>query len=273
MTRKCEGGTSDGQHFRGAHALVTGATGGIGSETVLALLRKGAAVSALDLDPLRLDALVSIWEREGGDPSRLAVCAADVRDSHSIARAVEHAHSNFGAIDLLANVAGIVHTGGFMDTSEDDWNAVFAVNLMGAANVCRAVAPSMIERRRGAIVNVGSNSGSSPRLGMSVYSSSKAALAQMTRCLALELAEHGIRCNLVSPGATDSCMLDSMTGVGTSREDLLKGSLDSYRHRTPLQKIAIPADVANAILFLLSDQASHITMHDLRVDGGATLGC
>jgi 2,3-dihydro-2,3-dihydroxybenzoate dehydrogenase len=129
----------------------------------------------------------------------------------------------------------------------------------------------MIARKRGAIVNVSSNAATTPRASMGAYAASKAAVTQMTRCLGLELAEHGIRCNIVSPGSTDTEMQRAMWRTGSSAERVIEGSLADYRLGIPLRKIAQADDIVDSILFLLSDRASHITLHDLRVDGGATL--
>ena len=107
--------------------------------------------------------------------------------------------------------------------------------------------------------------------GMGAYAASKAAVTQLSRCLGLELAPHGIRVNIISPGSTDTPMQQAMWAQGSSRETVIAGSGENYRLGIPLQKIATPEEIAEAVLFLLSDRASHITLSDLRVDGGATL--
>ena len=127
------------------------------------------------------------------------------------------------------------------------------------------------ERRAGAIAVVSSNAATTPRAGMAAYAASKAAATQFTRCLGLELAPHGIRVNIVSPGSTDTAMQRAMWALGSSREAVIAGDPARWRLGIPLAKIATPDEIARAVLFLLSDQASHITLHDLRVDGGATL--
>jgi 2,3-dihydro-2,3-dihydroxybenzoate dehydrogenase len=136
----------------------------------------------------------------------------------------------------------------------------------------QAVARRMRSRRKGAVVTISSNAALVPRVKQGAYCASKAGVSHLMRCFALELAPHGIRCNSVDPGATETDMIRNMVknmGIG---DLLLKGSLDAFRVGTPLGKNAQVEDVANAVLFLLSDQAGHITLHDLVVDGGATLG-
>lgn len=130
----------------------------------------------------------------------------------------------------------------------------------------------MKERRAGTIVTVSSNAAFVPRVGMAAYASSKAAATAFTKCLGLELAEFGIRCNVVSPGSTDTPMLRGMWKTDSDRSVTIDGSLGSYRAGIPLGKLARPEDVADAVAFLVSDRAGHITMHDMCVDGGATLG-
>lgn len=136
----------------------------------------------------------------------------------------------------------------------------------------RAVARRMIRRRAGTIVTVSSNAAYVPRMRMAAYAASKAASTAFTKCLGLELAEYGIRCNVVSPGSTDTPMLRGMWTDESGPRATIDGSLEAYRAGIPLRKLARPEDVAEAVAFLVSDRASHITMHDLCVDGGATLG-
>jgi len=157
------------------------------------------------------------------------------------------------------------------ELSNEQWMRTFAVNTHGVFHVCRKVAQGMMARRRGAIVNVSSNAAATPRAAMAAYAASKAAVTALSRCLGLELAAHGIRVNVVSPGSTDTAMQRAMWRQGSSREAVIAGDAAQFRLGIPLQKIATPTEIADAILFLLSDSASHITLHDLRVDGGATL--
>jgi len=252
--------------FTESRVLVTGAASGIGAAVVRALLAQGARVAALDLDELGLETL-----RAEAAPGQLHLATVDVADSAAVEQAVIDAEAAIGQLDKLACVAGVLQMGRIVDLTDEQWARPFAVNATGTFNVCRAVARGMIERRRGSIVNVSSNAAGTPRAGMGAYAASKAAVSQLTRCLALELSEYGIRCNIVSPGSTDTEMQRAMWREGSSRETVIEGSLAGYRLGIPLRKIATPEEIAESVLFLLSDRASHITLHDLRVDGGATL--
>lgn len=252
--------------FHGQHVLVTGAAGGIGAALARRLLHQGARVTGLDADATGLAAL-----QADATPERLGVHTVDVSDATAVDAAVADAEATFGPVDRLACVAGVLQMGRVIDLDDAQWSRTLAINAGGVFHVCRAVARRMVERRRGAIVNVSSNAASTPRAGMAAYAASKAAVTQLSRCLALELAEYGIRCNVVSPGSTDTEMQRAMWRQGSSRDAVVAGHAPSYRLGIPLQKIATPDDIVESILFLLSDRAGHITLHDLRVDGGATL--
>lgn len=253
-------------HLHPSIALVTGAAQGIGAVVAATLAGRGLTVAAADIDGASLCDMCASHDN-------LHPFVLDLRDAAAVVETVERAERELGAIDYLVNVAGVLYTGGAIDASDEDWMQSFAVNTHGVFFLTRAVARRMRERRRGAIVTVGSNAASTPRMGMAAYAASKAATAQYIRCLGLELAEYGIRCNLVSPGSTDTEMQRRYWRDGAgSAEQVIRGSLEKFRLGIPLRKLAQPEDIAQAVLFLLSDAAGHITMQDLVVDGGATLG-
>lgn len=251
----------------GRVAVVTGAAGGIGAAVVRALHGEGGIVAAFDRDGHRLASMRAGLPAE----ARVHTATLDVSRPDEVNRALATVERELGPVDYGVNVAGVLSTDVVVETSDETWAAVFAVNALGVFNVSRALARSMISRRRGAIVTVSSNAASIPRHGMAAYAASKAASTMFTRCLGLELAGFGIRCNVVAPGSTRTPMQQAMWAAGSTEETVIAGSLGTYRPGIPLRKIAEPADVASAVLFLLSDQASHITMADLYVDGGATL--
>jgi 2,3-dihydro-2,3-dihydroxybenzoate dehydrogenase len=249
-------------------ALITGAAAGIGAAIAHLLARHGARIAAVDLDPTGLNTLTDTLP----GPRHHACYLADVRDPATVEAAVDRAETELGPIGILVNVAGVLRTGPVLDTSDEDWAAVFAVNTSGVFHTSRAVGRRMATRREGCIVTVSSNAAGVPRVEMSAYAASKAAATHFTRCLALELAPHGIRCNVVAPGSTDTAMLRSMGSDGHPPQSAIDGSPEHYRVGIPLRKLARPDEVAEAVLFLASERASHITMQNLYVDGGAALG-
>lgn len=251
----------------GKVAMVTGAAAGIGAAVAHGLAREGARVAAVDLDASALRALTGELHGRGG---HLAL-PTDVRDMDAVTAAVARTETELGPIGILVNVAGVLRTGPALEVTEADWAAVFAVNSAGVFHASHAVGRRMVSRGSGCIVTVGSNAAGVPRANMSAYAASKAAAAHFTRCLALELAPHGIRCNVVAPGSTDTTMLRSMWHGDDGAQSTIDGAPDQYRVGIPLGKLAQPADVCDAVLFLASDRAGHITMQDLYVDGGAAL--
>ena len=243
--------------------VVTGAAQGIGAAVVRSLVHTGATVAGLDIQPNKLESL-----RTELSLQQFEFYNVDVSDSLKVEKTVDHIEQKLGAITGLVNVAGILTYKPIISLTDTDWERTFAVNTTGVFNISRSVARVMIPRRGGAIVTVGSNAASVPRQNMAAYAASKAAATHFTRCLGLELADVGIRCNVVSPGSTDTPMQHALW----TDKAVLRGSLDAFRTGIPLGKIASPEEIAESVLFLLSDKSSHITMHNLRVDGGATLG-
>lgn len=250
----------------GKLALVTGAAQGIGAAVVRALVRRGVRVAALDI---QIDSLRSL---DGQQSNSVHPYEVDLRCSQSVNAVVEEIETNRGPIDMLVNVAGILRMGSVVDLSDDDWESTFSVNTHGVFYLSRAVARRMMPRKHGVIVTVGSNAASVPRMQMAAYAASKAAACHFTKCLGLELAGHGIRCNIVSPGSTDTAMQRQLWQSDNDVQKVIAGSLASFKTGIPLERIASPDDIAAAVMFLLSDDARHITLHDLCVDGGATLG-
>lgn len=251
----------------GRVALVTGAARGIGAAVAAALAGSGASVAAVDLDPAGLADSVATLP----GPARHAAYPADVRDPVAVEETVGKVEAELGEIGILVNVAGVLRTGPALHITDRDWAEVFAVNTFGVFHACRAVGRRMAERGGGAIVTVASNAAGVPRAEMSAYAASKAAAAHFTHCLALELAPRGIRCNVVAPGSTDTPMLRSMWAGADGAQATIDGSPEHFKIGIPLRKLARPQDVADAVLFLVSDRAGHITMQDLYVDGGAAL--
>jgi len=240
-------------------AVVTGAAKGIGWATVQALVKAGAVPVLLDRDPQGLAVAHEQLAAEGAEHLAITV---DITDEKAVDAAFARIAARYGRVDILVNNAGIALRRPTVEMPIADWQAVVDVNLTAVFLCCRAAARSMIPAGRGAIVNVSSIMGLSggglyPNVS---YQATKGAIVNMTRALAVEWAGHGIRVNSVAP-----------TWVRTELTRGLFGDpelLARIRDMTPMRCLAEPADIADAIVFLASDQARLITGHTLPVDGG-----
>lgn len=249
--------------------LVTGAAGGIGAAVSRRLAEDGMSVAMLDRAGGALTEASAKLVADGLAATAFAVDVTRASEVNDVVRAVE---SRLGPIENLVHSAGLLRLAEVSELTDEDWSQMFAVNCTGVFLMSRAVVRSMIARRSGSIVTVASNSGGTARMGMAGYGASKAAASQFTKSLGLEVAEYGIRCNVVAPGSTDTPMLHAMWPDDGGRHRTIEGDLRTFKTGIPLGKLARPSDIADSVAFLLSDQASHITMHELTVDGGATLG-
>jgi len=250
--------------FAGRTAFVTGAAGGIGRALVEELLGAGARVMATDTQA----ALDAHAPESAAD---LLWHTLDVRDGIAVAEAVAAAEAAFGPLHLGVHAAGVLATGSVLDCPPEDWQRVLDINAGGTFNVTRAMGRAMAAAGGGALVVVSSNAAGIPRAGMAAYAASKAAATMLTRCIGLELAPLGVRCNIVAPGSTLTPMQTGMWADESGAGRVIAGDLATHRTGIPLGKLATPGDIAAAAMFLLSEQAGHVTMADLYVDGGATL--
>ncbi|QEU93745.1 2,3-dihydro-2,3-dihydroxybenzoate dehydrogenase [Streptomyces kanamyceticus] len=263
--------------FTGRTALVTGAGQGIGAAVATALAARGAHVVATDRDAHGIDELAAATRGSTAAPGTLATRGAitprvmDVTDHRAVSTVIGDVIRDHGSLDLLVNVAGILRTAPVAELTDADWADTFAVNTTGVFHTSRAAAAHMTARGSGCIVTVASNAAGIPRTGMAAYAASKAAATMFTKCLGLEIARSGVRCNVVAPGSTDTAMQRSLWTDDEAPRRVIAGDTETYRTGIPLGRIADPQDIADAVLFLASDRARHITLQELYVDGGATL--
>lgn len=244
--------------FAGRTVWVTGANQGIGRAVADRFHARGAAVIAFD----------RFWDAQ---PPYRAV-TLDIADADAVSGTCRALFAEGTVIDALANVAGILRMGPVEAVTDADWQETFAVNVAGPFHMMRALVPAFRRGRGGAIVSVSSNAAHVPRMGMAAYGASKAALTSLTMTVGLELAPFGVRCNVVSPGSTDTAMQRALWDGPDGAAATVRGDPDRFKLGIPLGKIATPQDIADTVVFLASPAAGHITMADLLVDGGATLG-
>lgn len=245
--------------------LITGASKGIGLKVAEKYTASGETVIATDKEINKSNI--------NCDSNRIHWLKMDVTDREEVKRVIDKVESEIGEIDILVSVAGVFKSCLAENTTIEEWNRIFQVNTTGVFNVTQTVAERMKSRKKGSIVVVSSNASKFPRVGMAAYAASKAAVSMYAKCLALELSEYGIRCNIVSPGSTNTDMQRQYwNGAKSVPDSVLKGDLKTYRLGIPLNKIAEPDEIADAIFFLASDKAGHITMEEVTVDGGATMG-
>jgi 2-hydroxycyclohexanecarboxyl-CoA dehydrogenase len=248
--------------LQGKTALVTGAGRGIGEAIADALAASGAAVAVGDLDgAAAAKSAAGISERHGGRTAGLAV---DIADSAAVRDAVARAESELGPVDVLVNNAGIDVIELFVDSAEQTWDRIIAVNLRGTITVTRAVLDGMIERGGGRIIHIASDAGRVGSSGEVVYSATKGGIIAFGKALAREVARHGITVNSVCPGPTDTALLAQVAAYSQKMHDGLARAI-------PLRRVGEPADIAGAVAFLASDQAAYITGQTLSVSGGLTM--
>lgn len=251
--------------FAGRVAWVTGAAGGIGAALARQLAHRGARVALSDREGAALDAVAKSL------PGSLAV-PFDLRSEAGATNAVKVIEAELGPLRHAALVAGTHAAGSFLELGEARELEQFEINTFGTMRCLRAAAVTMASRKQGSVVVVASLSAKMVRLNQAAYGASKAAINYYAKAAGLELAPLGVRVNVVHPGTTDTPMSRVVWDrAGLTEPPQIRGELARYRVPIPLGAVATPDEVANAITFLLSDAASHVTISEITVDGGVSL--
>ena len=243
------------KRFEGRVSIVTGASQGIGEAIARDLAGEGSTVVLVDVQMEKLEAVARTIVEAGGRADPRQVDVADTAAVESVVVAAAAAH---GRIDHLVNNAGITRDGLLMRMKEEDWDAVLRVNLKGTFNFSKAVIRPMIAAKYGRIVNIASVVGLMGNAGQANYAASKAGVIAFARSLAREVAARGITVNAVAPGYVTTAMTEGLP------EDVKKAFLEFI----PMKKFGLPKDVASAVKFLLSEEASYITGQVVSVNGG-----
>ncbi len=244
----------------GRVAIVTGGSRGIGRAIVCALAREGAKVAfAYHSNQQAADELVAELKREGRE---VVPFQCDVKQKSAAEQVVEAVLQKWEKIDILVNNAGVIRDSLLATMSEEHWAEVIATNLNGVFNFCQAVTRTMMSQRYGRMINVSSVAADFGNPGQSNYAASKGGVDGFTRCVATELAKRNITVNAVAPGFIETDMTIAVRSAAG----------DQIVKHIPARRLGKPEDVAHAVVFLATEEASYITGQVLRVDGGLTLG-
>jgi NAD(P)-dependent dehydrogenase (short-subunit alcohol dehydrogenase family) len=249
----------------GKRALITGGASGIGRAMALLFAREGAAVAVVDLDEAGGEAVVGMIE-DGGGQAIFVPC--DVTQAQDCWRTVRQTVDELGGLDILVNNAGIIRRATVLDTTEEEWDRVMAVNVKSIFLFSKYAVPVMAQAGGGVIINTASGWGLVGGRRAVSYCASKGAVVNMTRAMALDHGEQNIRVNCICPGDTDTPMLrDEARQLGEADERFLEEAA-----QRPLRRVGRPEDIAQAALYLASDEASFVTGTALVVDGGGLAG-
>ncbi|MFQ5681641.1 MAG: SDR family NAD(P)-dependent oxidoreductase [Candidatus Binatia bacterium] len=244
--------------LKGKVALITGFGSGLGRAIGGLYAAAGAAVMGTSMTEKKGKEALELIQREGG---KARFRPGDVSKADQMRVVVEEAVKEFGGLDIVVNSAGVRTNGDVTTLSEDDWDRTLNANLKGVFIVSRLGIPEMVKRGGGVIINISARSGMAGQAGRAAYCASKGGVITLTEAMAMDHAPQRIRVNCICPGPTRTPMVDTSTPKRLAR----------YAQRVPMGRIGEPEDVAQAALYLASDEASHVTAAILPVDGGMRL--
>jgi 2-hydroxycyclohexanecarboxyl-CoA dehydrogenase len=250
--------------LRGKTALVTGGGRGIGRAISLALAQEGAQVALLDI--LGDNAAAVAREIEAMGVKALAL-TADLTRRAQVEGAVADTLSQFGQIDILVNNAGWDRMEMFLDSEEETWDKIIAINFKGILYVCKAALPSMVARGQGKVISIASDAGRAGSTGEAVYAGTKGAIIAFSKTLAREMARHKITVNVVCPGLTETPLLQGIREQSPKTEKVI----EAVTRAIPLGRVGQPEDIAGAVVYLASPAADFVTGQTLSVSGGLTM--
>ena len=250
--------------LRGKTALVTGGGRGIGRAIALGLAQEGAQVAVLDI--LADNAVAVAGEIEGTGVKALAL-SCDLTKRAQVDRAIADTLAQFGQIDILVNNAGWDRMELFLDSEEETWDKIIAINFKGMLYVCKAALPSMVARGQGKVISIASDAGRAGSTGEAVYAGTKGAIIAFSKTLAREMARYKITVNVVCPGLTETPLLQSIREQSPKTEKVI----EAVTRAIPLGRVGQPEDIAGAVVYLASPAADFVTGQTLSVSGGLTM--
>ena len=248
-------------------ALITGGGGGIGAAIGQLFFQEGASVVLFDKGAESLNETAArLRSLRAG--SKIEICVGDVSNSKDAARAIDQARTAFGGLSVLVNNAAVRNHVSVELSDPEEWKRLFSVNVLGAVNFCKAALPELRKSGNASIVNISSCYAVVGRSGMPIYDATKAALLSLTRTLAFEEAQHGVRANAVCPGGT---LTPFTIGRGVASGRLAEDMPNDQRTDSLLRRWARPEEIAFPVLWLASDESSYMTGATIMVDGGLSI--
>jgi len=255
--------------LRGKVAVVTGGGGGIGRAICNALADEGAPVAVCDA---RMDAARAVADEVRSRGGIADAWLFDVSNRAAVEKAVDAIEDAFGELDIWVNNAGISRIVPFLDCSDETWDLTLSVNLKGAFIGCQAAIRRMLPRKRGAVINMSSQSGKTGNGHYAAYCASKFGVIGLTQSLAVEFARSGIRINAICPGVVFTSLWDGMVDDYARKRNLQPQEVKPYMEsKIPMGRLCTPEDVARAVIFLASDDAAYITGQSLNLSGGSVM--